>query len=74
METKTTKNQRGEIRSNNGDSDSIGINNNAGSNNSPSVIKGWYVKPILNPIQKTMKRILENADLRTYKQRLNKIK
>ena len=74
METPSTKNQRRETRPNNSSSDNSGNVCRTISSRTLFATKEWYVKPILNPAQKTMGRILENADLRTYKQRLNKIK
>ena len=74
METPSTKNQRRETRPNNSSSDNSGNVCSTISSRTLFATKKWYVKPILNPMQKTMGRILENADLRTYKQRLNKIK
>jgi len=61
METKTTKEKRGEARQNNSSSDNSGNVCSTISSRTLFATKKWYVKPILNPMQKTMGRILDEA-------------
>lgn len=66
METKKTTNQKGKASKQNSNSDDSSNNNRSDRYRTLLVTEGWVVRPILNPMQKTMGRILAEADLRPY--------